>query len=417
MFNTQVNTTERANFKHLVLDIAWFGLAFAATNRFLPVFAIRVGATAFELGLISSLPAFLLLVTATLGAWWRNRYHTTLRALMPVAFIVRLPFLLPALTPFFPPQWQPIWLVLSVTLPALAQGMAGVIFVVFIRETVSNQLMTQLLSLRQLALNIGIGIAAVLYGVWLETAPFPLNYQSMYILAFVFALMSQWHVSRCKTIVQTEVQPPTPLLQALRVPLLAWRSRLFHPVISMAFLTHFTLMIAAPFVTLFLVRQHGAAEGFVAVFGLVELASAALINTVTPRIVKAIGNRALAAAGMVGTGIGVIVIIFAPHVYLTLIGAAIIGASWAAAAGVGLFGFYMETAPAENNAPYSIAYHQALGLGMALGSTLGGWMASGGVPLIFVLLAGAMLRIAAGVIIEAPLARRHSAEIAAKVAH
>lgn len=191
MLNTTLSKIERTNFRHLVMDIVWFGLAFAATNRFLPVFAIRVGASPFELGLISSLPALLLLITSTLGAWWRNRFHTTLRALMPVAFIVRLPFLLPVFTPLFPQKWQPIWVVLSVSLPALAQGMAGVIFVGLMRESVSNRLMTQLLSFRQLAFNLAIGVAAIAYGFWLEQAPFPQNYQSMYILAFFFALMSQ----------------------------------------------------------------------------------------------------------------------------------------------------------------------------------------------------------------------------------
>ena len=45
MFYRQLNTTERTNFNHWVIDIAWFGLAFAATNRFLSVFAIRLGAS------------------------------------------------------------------------------------------------------------------------------------------------------------------------------------------------------------------------------------------------------------------------------------------------------------------------------------------------------------------------------------
>lgn len=412
MLDTQLNTTERANFKHLVWDILWFGLAFAATNRFLPVFAIRLGATPFEIGLISSLPAFLLLITSTLGAWWRNRYQTTMKALMPVAFIVRLPFLLPALAPLFPAQWQPMWIVLSVSLPALAQGMASVTFVVFMRESVTDSMMTRLLSFRSLALNVGVGVAALAYGIWLEKAPFPLSYQSMYVLAFAFALMSQWHVSRCKVVVPEAAKP-----QKSASPLLAWRSRPFRPVIAAAGLTHFTFMLAAPFITLYLVRAHGAAEGFVALFGLVELTAAASIGFFTTRIVRAIGNRALMAAGMVGTGIGVLIITLAPSAEWTLFGAVFTGASWTATASVGLFGFYMQTAPSEGNAPYSIAFHQALGLGMAAGSMLGGMLVNGGLSLIYMLLIGAAARILCGIFIEAPLARRHSHQIAERVAH
>jgi len=421
MLDTQPHNleTERSNFNHLVMDIAWFGLAFAATNRFLPVFAIRLGATPFELGLISSVPAFLLLLTSTFGAWWRNRYQTTLRALIPVSFIVRLPFLLPVFAPLFPAYLQPWWLVLSVSLPALAQGMASVTFVVFMRETVSNSRMTELLSFRQLALNVTLGIAAVIYGIWLEHGPFPLSYQSMYLVSFAFALMSVYHVSRCKPILPEALTSyvKVSLKATLRAPLLAWRSRQFQPVILFAGLTHFTFTVASPFVTLFLVRQHHAGEGFVALFGMIELASAALAGLLAPRIVRKIGNRPLMALGMLGTGLGIVIITLAPSMYLTLFGAVFTGSCWAATAGIGLFGFYMETAPADNNAPYSIAYHQALGLGMALGSTLGGWLANGGVNLVTVLLVGAILRLVSAIVIEAPMAKQHSNTLAARVAH
>ena len=38
-----MHNTERANFHHLVMEVAWFGLALATTSRFLSVFAIRLG--------------------------------------------------------------------------------------------------------------------------------------------------------------------------------------------------------------------------------------------------------------------------------------------------------------------------------------------------------------------------------------
>ena len=57
-----------------------------------------------------------------------------------------------------------------------------------------------------------------------------------------------------------------------------------------------------------------------------------------------------------------------------------------------------------------------LGLGMALGSTLGGWLAGGGSALVPVLLIGAILRIVSGLIIEAPMAKRHSNRLAVRVA-
>jgi len=412
MFYKQLNTTERTNFNHFVIDVVWYGLGFAATSRFLSVFAIRLGATPTELGWISSLPALFLLITSTLGSWWRNRYHTTLKALMPVAFIVRLPFLLPAFAPLFPEKWRPLWIILSVSLPALAQGLASVTFVVFMREASTDRMITPLLSLRSLALNVGVGIAALVYGVWLETAPFPFNYQSMFVLAFFFTLMSQWHVSRCKVLTEPSVKS-----QKAESPLVAWKSRTFQPVIFAAAIIHVAFTILVQIVALYLIRHHGASEGFIAIFSMVELSSAALIGLVTPQIVKAIGNRTMIGGAMVGTGIGVLIIALAPNINLTLIGAVITGASWTTAVSVGLFGFYMEAAPRENTAPYSAAYHQAIGLGAFIGPLIGGWLADGGFSLVAVMVIGALARILAGILIEAPMARRHSHEIAAKLAH
>ena len=47
-----------------------------------------------------------------------------------------------------------------------------------------------------LALNLAVGIGALTFGIWLEKAPFPLNYQVMFMLAFLFALASLWHCIR-----------------------------------------------------------------------------------------------------------------------------------------------------------------------------------------------------------------------------
>ena len=47
-------TVEAANFIHLYWDVAWFGIAFGSTLSFLPVYATRVGATGWQIALLSS---------------------------------------------------------------------------------------------------------------------------------------------------------------------------------------------------------------------------------------------------------------------------------------------------------------------------------------------------------------------------
>lgn len=97
--NNNTAAAEQSNFHHFVLDIAWFGLALAATTRFLSVYAIRLGATPVDLGWISSLPALVLIISAALGGWWMRRYGDPVKALFMPGLGYRLMFLLPALVP------------------------------------------------------------------------------------------------------------------------------------------------------------------------------------------------------------------------------------------------------------------------------------------------------------------------------
>ena len=75
-----------------------------------------------------------------------------------------------------------------------------------------NRLM-RLVSRRQLALNITIAVAALCCGFWLEKAPFPLNYQIMFLLAFGFSLVSLYH---CISIRQSPYLCPRPHLRSCR---------------------------------------------------------------------------------------------------------------------------------------------------------------------------------------------------------
>ncbi len=93
---------ERSNYQHLVLDIGWFAIALAATSRFMQFYAIRMGADAVALGLMTALPAIILVFSTSLSAWWRSHFNDSVRAIMLPSLGFRFIFLLPAFAPFFP---------------------------------------------------------------------------------------------------------------------------------------------------------------------------------------------------------------------------------------------------------------------------------------------------------------------------
>jgi len=393
---------ERANYQHYVRDIAWFGLALAATSRFLSVYAIRLGATDLEIGLLASIPALFLAFSSSLGAWWRSHNESSVKAIYWPGLVFRLIFLLPVFAPFFPSPWQPIWLLLAVSVPALAQGMAAVNFVVMIRESVSDRLITPLMSRRSLVLNVCIAIGALIFGAWLEKAPFPLNYQVMFLIAFGLALGSQWQLVGIRVIYPisaAHTQPAEPV-QESKPASNPWRTRGFQQVAIVAAILHIAFFSVQQVIPIHLVNNLGATEGFMALYGLAELGAGAVVGLLTTRIVGRIGNRNMIGLAMIGTAFSAMIIALSPTVYVALIGAALSGASWTAAAAVGLFGFFTENTPAEEMQRYSIAYHQAIGLALFVGPLIGSGLANAGMNLVVVLLLGAGIRVIGGALVE-----------------
>lgn len=396
-----MTASERQNFYHLVLDITWFGVALATTTRFLSVYAIRLDASPMTLGWLTALPAIVLLISSGFGGWWRRKFKDTGQAVFLPALGFRFAFFLLALTPFLPEAWQPLWLILAVTIPAIPQGIGGVIFVVLMREAVDSSRMTQLVSRRALMMNVALALSALACGIWLENAPFPVNYQIMFLFAFLATLVSLVHVKRVKPIINTDV-PQQPinwrsLFQSAGMRKVAWITTL----------THIAFFSVFPLVPLYLVDNMGATEGFIAMFGLVELAGGALVAIITGRIAAKIGVQNMVAYGMVLTALAVWGIAFAPTLHATLIAAGLLGGSWSAVT-IGLFGVMTDIAPAEESTAYATLYTQTIGFATFIGPMIGSLLAEANVNLLWVLIGGGMLRLMAGVIILPRTAARHS---------
>lgn len=388
--NVITKTPEQANFDYLVWDIAWFGLAHAATSRFLTVYAIRSGASPAEVGFIASFPAIGMLLASFIAVWWRNRYSDTVKAVFWPSFWFRFVFLLPAFAPFFPKDLRPVWLILAVVLPSLPQGLASVTFISLMRESVDTKRITDLLSRRFVALNITVCIGVLSFGAWLENVPFPYNYQFMFMTAFVAAMVSLWYVNRVHPMPHL-TQTPEMMTATSESP---WRHVGFQKVGVIAALAITAFFAVYPIVPLRLVNDMDASEGFIALFGMCELASGALMANLSPYFVKKIGARKSAGLAMVATGIGSLIIAFAPELHYTLLGTFFLGGAWTMA-DISIFTLFNENTP-QGSARFSQSYYQVTAVSLFVGPMIGTQLANGGMDLTHVLIIGACLRLFAG---------------------
>ncbi len=385
--------TEEKNFHHLVMDIFWFGMALPATTRFIAVYAIRVGASPLELGWLSALPAVLLFFAALLGIWWQKHYDDAVQAAIVPGFWFRFVFVLPALTPFLPARWQPLWLIFSLALPALPQGISNVIFFVVMREAVSKEMQTRLISRRFLAMNTAIGVSTYAIGWWLSKAPYPFNYQFMFLGAFLASLVSLWHVKQTQSIFTSASARQPFQWSSLRVPL---RNQSFRGVMSLAFCLNLAFYMVFPLIPYYLVDGMGADEQYMGLFVLIELVSGAAVSVTVPRLLDRLGNYVALPVGLFGLTAAVIAIGLAPTLTVALIGAALTGMSWTVA-NIGLYGRFSNHLPTQNMTPYTTVYNQIIAVAVFSGSLLGSSLTNFDIDIVTVLFVGAGFRLLVGV--------------------
>jgi MFS family permease len=374
------------------MEVAWFGLALAATSRFLSVYAIRLGATPVELGWITSLPFVVLLCSTALSTRWRSYFSDSIKALFLPSLGFRFVFLFAALTPLFPPHLQPAWLIISAALVALPQGISSTIFVSMLREAVPEERLTALISKRTIGMNITLGIAVLGFGFWLELAPFPMNYQVMFLAAFALALVSHLQLLRVR------VKPAPITRQHLSTDAKPLKSPSFQKVLFIGVVIHIGFFAILPITPLHLVDSLGATESFMALFGLAEIGAAAGISLFTSRMVAKIGYHKMVGLSMIGTAAAALIMAMAQNLPITIIAAAFSGASWTAAT-IGLFGLFTESTREVPNAEmtrYATIYHQLLFVAAFIGPLIGSNLANAGFPLTMVMVLGFCLRLLAG---------------------
>jgi MFS family permease len=388
---------EKVNFRNYVIEVAWFGIGLAATSRFLSVYAIRVGATALELGWMTSLPFMFLLLSTTISTWWRNRFQDPMRSYFLPSVGFRLTFLLPALTPLFPLRFQPLWLIFSVVLPAIPQGLSSTIFVSMMRDAIPHERQTPLASKRMLWMNVTTGVGALAFGFWLEQAPFPLNYQVMFLLAFVMALVSHCCVMNVK-LPKTTATIQTTVVKSNAAPL---RSPVFLSAVLVVVIAHIGFLALASVIPLHLVKNMGADEGFMAIYGIAEIVASASICLFTDRIIRKFGSRKVIAIAVFWTGVAAMTMALTHNLTIVLIAGAVSGAAWIAGA-VAMYGLFIDATKdvaSQDMTRYTTVYNQLVWIAAFIGPMVGSNLANVGVNLMLVMVIGAAMRLIAGLMI------------------
>ena len=199
-------TVQRLNFRYVQIDAIGVSIS-NISAPFLPVFLTRLGASNFQVGLLSSMPGFTGLVLAILV----GRFLQTRRAIVPWYSLSRLLviscYFLTGLLTLLLPQGAVVTSTLAIwalaTLPQIALSVA---FSVVMNAVAGPEGRYALLSRRWAIFGLTSVVGTFIVTRLIDLIAFPLNYAIMFLALSFGGLLSFYFSSRIT--IPDQVPPP-----------------------------------------------------------------------------------------------------------------------------------------------------------------------------------------------------------------
>lgn len=392
-----VPENHRANFLHLYLDIAWYGILNASALSFISVYLVRIGGTAFQLGLMSAIPAVLAIVLAIPSGWWlRNRPVD--RTTFWGAVLFRAFYLLWVPLPLLFSDPVQIWFVLGITLVMSVPGtVLAVGFNALFADAVPPEWRGQVVGIRNALLAVTFIVTSLICGVILEKVAFPYNYQIVFALGFLGAAMSTYHLHRVRLTGDTPrrvgrtlgdlampggnramgdaIRPGVGLrfltrLRSLRPPRFSILRGPFRVVLFVMFAFHLTQYLAIPLFPIYWVDRIGLPDQILSLGNALFYGTVFIGSTQLARLIDKWGNHRVTVIGalMMAAYPGLTALTHGVGLYLVT--SCVGGLAWSLAGGA-MGNYLLDKIPAEERPGYLAWYMVALNVAVLLGSMVG----------------------------------------------
>jgi hypothetical protein len=200
--------TQRKNFLNVQIDAVGVGLVSAA-SPFLPVFLTRLGATNFQVGLLTAMPAFAGLFLAIVIGRFLQSCRNTVPWFSSASLLFFSSYALIGMVSFVVPRRFAVLVVLLIWAAAtLPQTIRNVAFSVVMNAVAGPKGRYALMSRRWSILGLTSAITVTVVGQILHRLSFPINYQLVFIGLSVGGAISYYYTRRIE-LPDTEPQPRT----------------------------------------------------------------------------------------------------------------------------------------------------------------------------------------------------------------
>jgi MFS family permease len=191
-------TLQRAVFRNLYWDVFWFGILQGSAIAFLAIYAARIGASALQVGLLTSGPAVInLLVSLPAGRWLQGKPTTHVTFVSSVWH--RVGYFIFILLPWFLSEPAQAWAMpLIIVLMAVPGTVMAIVFNAMFADVVPPEHRASVVGRRNALLAVASTVVSLLCGQLLDRVPYPLNYQIVFALGALGAGMSSYYLGRIR---------------------------------------------------------------------------------------------------------------------------------------------------------------------------------------------------------------------------
>ena len=269
-----LDPTTRKNYINVQVDAIGVGLANSA-SPFLPVFLARLGASALQVSMLTTMPA----IAGFLLAIPLGRILQRQRRIIPWFSGSRLAVLscyaVTGLLVFFVPQDQLITAILIIwAFATIPQTLLSICFSVVMNAVAGPSGRFELMTRRWSTMGLTTTITVLLIGQLLGRAGFPLNYQIMFIGLSIGGLISFYFSSH---IVLGDAEPPLRIRASNKNQLREYLSLVkyqkpFTSFIAKRFVYLTGVSLAAPLFPIYFVNEIQASDAWIATITVVQSA-------------------------------------------------------------------------------------------------------------------------------------------------
>ncbi len=408
----------RANLGHLYLEITWFGVTSGTTASFLAIYATRLGASNLQIGLLTAGPAIVnLLISLPVGRWLEG--HPLVRASFWSAFYQRIGMMLFIIMPWLLAEAAQTWGIVGLMM--LISAPAAVLMIAFnalFAEVVPPQMRGDVVGKRNALTAVTAMVALLVSGQILDRVHYPYNYQIVFTIGAIGAMMSAYHLGKIRSENEPALQLSwtskriVQLKESLQHKLL-WKQasrQNGHPLLRLdvlrgpfglfmiTYLAFYTFQyVSLSIGPLYFVRTLNLRDSAIslgnALFNLIMM----MTSLYAGRLALRFNNRRLLVVSGMLFGLYPLLMGMAREPKLFWGASAVGGIVWAVL-NVGMVNRLMERIPADDRPAYMAIHNMVLNLGILTGSLMGP-LISDGLGLRAAMFAGAGLRTLAGLLL------------------